>query len=146
MRILIMGLPGSGKTTLAKVLAEWLKYKHINADEIRKQSNDWDFSIEGRIRQARRLRDLSMQYDNSITDFICPLAETRAIFAADYTIWMDTLKEGRFANTNQLFEPPEFYQLRIMTLQYRITDIIKMIAIFKHRPAYYEIGGRRVLI
>ena len=97
--ILIMGLPGSGKTTLANELAPMLNAKRLNADEVRKEANDWDFSEEGRKRQAKRMADfaLKMKEDGSyvVADFICPTPEARNLFPADYIIWVDTIKEGR---------------------------------------------------
>ena len=126
-RILIMGLPGAGKTTLAKAMADKINAMWFNADDVRKQCNDWDFSHQGRIRQSQRMRDLA---DDShakfvICDFVAPLAEMRTVYDADYTIWMDTITEGRFANTNQIFEPPEKYNMRIKDFNYSVDDIIK---------------------
>jgi adenylylsulfate kinase len=126
-RILIMGLPGAGKTTLAQALADKINAMWFNADNVRKQYNDWDFSHEGRIRQSHRMRDLA---DNShakfvICDFVAPLAEMRTVYDADYTIWMDTIIEGRFKDTNLVFEPPEKYDLRIINFDYNIDDITK---------------------
>lgn len=110
MRILVMGLPGSGKSTLAKVLAEKLNAVYLNADDIRKQYNDWDFSEEGRVRQAQRMADLSWvaeDYEkNVVADFVCPTEQTRRRFSADFTIFMDTIQEGRFEDTNKVFERP----------------------------------------
>ena len=91
-----MGLPGSGKTTLANELGPMLKAKRLNADEVRKEANDWDFSEEGRKRQAKRMADLAlnMREDGSyvVADFICPTPEARSLFPADYIVWMDTIK------------------------------------------------------
>ena len=114
-RILILGLPGSGKTTLAKSLVEKINAQHFNADEIRAQFNDWDFSEEGRIRQSRRMRELcdASESEYAIADFVCPLLEMREIFAPEITIWVDTIKEGRFADTNALFNPPKTYDYRV---------------------------------
>lgn len=119
MRILIMGLPGSGKTTLAlNVFAQlspnalWL-----NADEIRKKFNDWDFTKEGRLRQSRRMREIAdvSNKDYIIADFICPLPAMRDIYAADYTVWVDTIYSSIYQDTNQLFEAPEYYNLHVTT-------------------------------
>ena len=109
-KILIMGLPGSGKTTLAKPFAKLIGAVWLNADAIREEYNDWDFSPEGRTRQALRMRHLADGVIKAgrivVADFICPTERSRAEFAADYVIWMDTIKAGRFEDTNQLFEPP----------------------------------------
>ena len=135
MKILIMGLPGSGKTTFAKKLKELLEVKgHMsyerammlpintnpivtwfNADDVRKRFNDWDFSKEGRIRQSIRMADFAISAggDYVICDFVAPLPEMRNNFKADWTIWMDTIDEGRFEDTNQLFVKPDVYDFRI---------------------------------
>ena len=117
--ILIMGLPGAGKTTLANELATLIKSKRLNADEIRKAANDWDFSEEGRTRQAKRMSEvapkLKNEGNNVIADFICPTTEARKLFPADYTIWVDTIKEGRFEDTNQMFVKPEKFNYHVTT-------------------------------
>src|SRR6056300_339968 len=110
MKILICGLPGSGKSTLAEPLAELLGAVWINADQVREKYNDWDFTPEGRIRQAQRMRYLSdgvvMAGKVAVTDFVAPTEKARAEFDADYTVWMDTIAEGRFEDTNKMFEKP----------------------------------------
>ena len=106
MKILVMGLSGSGKTTLADRLNEMLGYTRINADAVRTLCNDWDFSNEGRIRQAKRLKELAEQQENSITDFIAPTAEIRDIFDADIIIWMDTISKSTYEDTDTIFERP----------------------------------------
>ena len=112
-----MGLPGSGKTTLAKNLVPMFNAVWLNADEVRKEADDWDFSTEGRIRQANRMNTLAQEaVDNNrvvVADFICPTESTRQNFKADYTIWMDTITVGRFEDTNTLFEPPSEYDFRV---------------------------------
>ena len=114
-----MGLPGAGKTTLANELAQLIKCKRLNADEIRKAANDWDFSEEGRKRQARRMSDEALKIkkegNNVIADFICPTPEARKLFPADYTIWVDTIKKGRFDDTNAMFVKPENYDVHVTT-------------------------------
>lgn len=109
-RILIMGLPGSGKTTLASNLVQLLKCDWFNADEIRKEYNDWDFSDAGRIRQAERMRELSDKSKSKyvICDFVCPTENLRNIFGANYTVYMNTIEKGRFEDTNKTFVPPKF--------------------------------------
>ena len=114
-----MGLPGSGKTTLANELAPLLNAKRLNADEVRKEANDWDFSEEGRKRQAIRMADfaLKLRKDNNfvIADFICPTPEARSLFPSDYVIWVDTIKEGRFDDTNKMFVKPDKYNIHVTT-------------------------------
>ena len=114
-----MGLPGSGKTTLANELAPLLNAKRLNADEVRKEANDWDFSEEGRTRQAKRMADfaLKLRKDNNdvIADFICPTPEARSLFPSDYVIWVDTIKEGRFDDTNKMFVKPDKYNFHVTT-------------------------------
>ena len=117
MKILIMGLPGSGKTTLAKHLVPMFNAVWINADKVRKESDDWDFSDEGRKRQSLRMWSFAEEAVDAnrvvVADFICPTEETRKQFNADYTVWMDTIKEGRFEDTNKMFEAPTNYDFRV---------------------------------
>ena len=114
-----MGLPGSGKTTLALELAPLINAKRVNADEIRKLYNDWDFSEEARKRQAKRMSDLAdkikKEGKNVIADFICPTNETRSLFNADYIVWVDTIKKGRYQDTNMMFVKPEKFDCHVTT-------------------------------
>ena len=112
-----MGLPGSGKTTLANVLGPMLNAKRLNADDVRKEANDWDFSEEGRKRQAKRMAEHALKLKNDgnyvVADFICPTPEARSLFPADFIIWVDTIKEGRFEDTNQMFTKPEKFNFHV---------------------------------
>ena len=112
-----MGLPGSGKTTLANELAPMINAKRLNADEVRKEADDWDFSEEGRIRQAKRMAAFAMKLKEKksfvLADFICPTPEARSLFPADYVIWVDTIKEGRFEDTNKMFVKPDKYDFHV---------------------------------
>ena len=132
-KILVMGLPGAGKTTFAEKLKAYLEsnseyfspafelttnkpiVKWLNADDVRKKYNDWDFSHEGRVRQSIRMRELADSFMNDfvIADFVAPLAEMRHNFKADWVIWIDTIEKGRFEDTNKMFIPPDVYDFRI---------------------------------
>jgi adenylylsulfate kinase len=112
-----MGLPGSGKTYLTERLVPLLNSAWYNADKVREMANDWDFSNEGRERQSMRMKtfaDFEKKHGRYvICDFVCPTKETRANFDADILIWMDTIEEGRFEDTNKLFERPEKFEFHI---------------------------------
>jgi hypothetical protein len=140
-RILVMGLPGSGKTYFSERLKKYLedhgtimnadpgralmmenyigdyrvKVDWFNADEIRRRFNDWDFSRDGRIRQSLRMFEFAIKCngDYAICDFVAPLVEMRNNFKADWTIWMDTIDAGRYEDTNQAFVAPDVYDFRI---------------------------------
>ena len=117
--ILVMGLPGAGKTTLADEIAPLLNAKRLNADEVRKAADDWDFSAEGRVRQAKRMADFAVKIKNEghyvIADFVAPTPDARKLFPADYIIWVDTIKKGRFEDTNQMFVNPENFDFKVTT-------------------------------
>tara|TARA_Y200000002_G_scaffold211229_1_gene174254 strand:- start:172 stop:582 length:411 start_codon:yes stop_codon:yes gene_type:complete len=110
MKILIMGLPGSGKTYLAERLQPLLNAAWYNADKVREMANDWDFSPEGRVRQSLRMRNLAdfeKKHNRTVLcDFVCPTKETQNIFHPDIIIWMNTIKKGRYEDTNKMFENP----------------------------------------
>jgi adenylylsulfate kinase len=112
-----MGLPGAGKTTLALNLLNYFSpdVLWLNADEIRRKFDDWDFSHAGRIRQSRRMREIAdvSNRDYIIADFVCPLPEMRDIFDPDFLIWIDTITESRFEDTNQTFVAPEKHDVRV---------------------------------
>ena len=111
MKILICGLPGSGKTTLAEPFAKLIGAMHINADAIREEYDDWDFTPEGRMRQAARMKYLADGIVKAgkicVADFVAPTRKAREEFGADYVVWMDTIDKGRFEDTNKMFEPLE---------------------------------------
>ena len=123
-KILIMGLPGSGKTTLASNLVPLLNSKWLNADEVRKEANDWDFSAEGRTRQATRMWNKALEFkkqgNNVVADFVCPTPAARALFPADFIIWMDTIKEGRFDDTNKMFVKPEKFDFKVTSMDAKV--------------------------
>ena len=114
-----MGLPGSGKTTLAEELSPLLNAKRLNADEVRKEANDWDFSEEGRTRQAKRMADFALKLKEDgnfvVADFVCPTPAARALFPADFIVWVDTIKEGRFDDTNKMFVKPDKFDFHVTT-------------------------------
>lgn len=165
-KILIMGLPGSGKTYFAERLKKYLE-KHVvsfssmsmafldnphgsiplsakvdwfNADEVRKKYNDWDFSREGRIRQSLRMAEFALKStgDYVICDFVAPLPEMRHNFKADWTIWMDTIDAGRYEDTNKAFIPPDLYDFRIIeqNAEKWVEFVGEHIILNKRRPTF----------
>lgn len=117
MKILIMGLPGSGKTYLAERLQKHLSCAWYNADKVREMANDWDFSEDGRLRQARRMEVFASFEKNRgrtvICDFVCPTKQTRNIFDPDYIIWMNTIPRSVYEDTNKIFETPGYANVTI---------------------------------
>ena len=117
MKILIFGLPGSGKSTLAQPFANLVDGVWLNADAVRKEYDDWDFTPEGRMRQAQRMKFLADGVVKAgkiaIADFVCPTEAARAEFKPDFTVWMDTIKEGRFEDTNKMFEKPASFDYHV---------------------------------
>ena len=112
-----MGLPGAGKTYLADKLVPKISAVWLNADKVRKEANDWDFSPEGRIRQAKRMAEKAEKFKKEgthvVADFICPTPKARELFNPDFIIWVDTIKKGRFEDTNKIFVKPEKYDVRV---------------------------------
>ena len=132
MKILIMGLPGSGKTYLAGRLAKSLRAVHLNADRVRATINiDLKFSLEDRIEHARRMGWMSQLIKDSsiiaIADFICPTEETRKAFNSDLIIWMNTIEKGRYDDTNRMFVPPTNANLTITSFDYVYEDVAQKI-------------------
>ena len=117
--ILVMGLPGAGKTTLANEMATLINAKRLNADEVRKTADDWDFSKEGRVRQAKRMAEFALKLKAEghyvIADFVAPTPEARSLFPSDFRIWVDTIKKGRFEDTNQMFVNPKNFDFHVTT-------------------------------
>ena len=160
-KILIMGLPGSGKTYFAERLKIYLEFHDernlstiedvpypklnarvdwFNADDIRKKFNDWDFSKEGRIRQSLRMAEFALRSTGEyvICDFVAPLPEMRHNFKADWTIWMDTIDAGRYEDTNKAFVAPEIYDFRIneKNVEKWVPFVGEMIIANKRRPTF----------
>ncbi len=129
MKILVMGLPGSGKTYLSERIAKKLDCAWYNADSVRHMSKDWDFSESGRVRQSQRMRAFA-DFENShnrnvICDFVCPTEETRKEFDADIVVWVNTIGKGRFENTNKIFVPPKEFDF-VIESRYNDSDIKKL--------------------
>ena len=112
-----MGLPGSGKTTLASKLVPLIKAKWLNANKVRKDVNDWDFSEEARTRQAKRMADLAEKHKQEghyvVADFICPTPKARELFNADFIVWVDTIKKGKYDDTNAMFVKPQQFDFHV---------------------------------
>lgn len=135
-KILVMGLPGSGKTTFSQNLRERLLMKnytviHYNADTVREMYEDWDFSLKGRLRQAKRMKHLAdtAMTDFVISDFIAPTEEIRKLFNADYTIWMNTENSSRFEDTDKIFEEPSNpdYVVKVKDVSKTIPPVVNIL-------------------
>jgi hypothetical protein len=150
MIIQIIGLPGSGKTELAKALKEKINAVHFNADEVRAGlNNDLGFTAEDRIEQARRMGEISRLVSKQgfpvIVDFICPTDETRRAFGfADVIVWVDRIEQGRFEDTNKMWEDPEYCDIRIknnMTVDEEVNLIIDACGLFDwSAPTTLQLG------
>lgn len=118
MKILVMGLSGSGKSYISERLRDHLDCVWLNADMLRNMTGDWDFSYEGRIRQAKRMKhysDFELEFNKSIVicDFICALEDMRSILNPEYIIWLDTVKSSKYKDTDEIFEPPSLIDSKI---------------------------------
>lgn len=131
-----MGLPGSGKTTLAKKLKKIINASWVNADIVREKFKDWDFSRTGRIRQAKRMFFLAKKLkkkNNVIVDFVCPTKDSFNHFKADKIIWMDTINKSRFTNINKIFNKPKKYNLRVTSKDSDLWSIAAKDLVFKYK-------------
>jgi adenylylsulfate kinase len=61
---------------------------------------------------AKKLKD---DGNYVVADFSCPTPEASSLFPADYIIWMDTIKEGRFDDTNKMFVKPDKFDFHVTT-------------------------------
>lgn len=142
MKILIMGLPGTGKTSLARALHKALPSVWYNADDVRSQYGDWDFTPEGRLRQAARMRQLAEASESVgngciICDFVAPTQETRDVFGADCLIWVDRVDTSEYADTNVVFQPPTKFDIRIsagQTIEQEVQFVLKSILTMRSDP------------
>lgn len=127
MRVLICGLPGSGKTFFARLLASRINSVWFNADVVREQFNDWNFDTVSRSRQARRMKGLAnvatAEGRVAICDFVAPTDSLRAEFNADFTVFVNTIKSGRFDDTNQVFEIPSNADYVVRSHQFVSNDV-----------------------
>ena len=129
-----MGLPGSGKTTLAKKIVKLLKADWLNADRIRGKYDDWDFSKKGIIRQVTRMKNLAYKsrHKHVVADFVCPIHDQIKIFKPNFIIWMDTIKKSRFKSMNKIFKKPKKFNLRL-------TEKDTKLNILKFKQEFYEV-------
>lgn len=151
MIIQIIGLPGSGKTALAQALKERINAIHLNADEVRSTVNsDLSFTPADRIEQARRMGEMARLIAKQnvapvIVDFICPTEETREAFGdADILVWVDRVKEGRFENTNKIWEEPRIFDIRVLdgfTIEQEVEMVIQAGGLFDwSAPTTLQLG------
>lgn len=132
-RVLVMGLPGSGKTTLTERLLNFLPAAtHLNADKVREEANDWDFSEAGRVRQAQRMKTKADEAGGLVlADFVCPTPETRAAFAPHLVIMMNTIEEGRYEDTNRVFIKPANPDFTVTGFEYGPQEVYEMASIIR---------------
>lgn len=134
IKILIMGLPGSGKTFLAKRFSKVINAEWLNADKIRGINNDWDFTDQGILRQVKRMRKLADRSKKKyiVADFVCPLKIQIKIFRPNLIVWMDTIKKGRYPSMNKIFKAPQKYHLRIKEKDIKINLLKLKDKVFKY--------------
>ena len=151
MIIQIIGLPGSGKTALALALKERINAIHLNADEVRSIVNsDLGFSDRDRVEQARRMGEMARLISKQnvapvVVDFVCPTDETRAAFGKpDLLVWVDRIKEGRFEDTNKMWQEPSKFDIRILdgyTIQQEVDTVIQAGSLFDwSAPTTLQLG------
>lgn len=150
MIVQIIGLPGTGKTALAKELCRRTDAIHLNADDVRADLNkDLGFSVEDRVEQARRLGALSRLISNQgklvVVDFVNPTKETRESFGdADVVVWVDRINEGRFEDTNKLWEDPSLVDLKLpygMTIEEEAIEVLSFAGVHDWtQPTTLQLG------
>lgn len=132
MKILIFGLPGAGKTTLAehlqtKLTEKGLKFVRINGGDVRRKYDDWDFSNEGRFRQADHMNEEADLYEDVILDFVAPFRDIRRIINADYEIWMDVVQQSDHPDTDAAFEMPMIHEIDDVLVAYPTNTVVDAI-------------------
>ena len=141
LRVLVTGRPTSGKTAFSRVLAHAIGCPMIDADEVRGEANDWDFSVAGRERQAQRMRDKADAIGGVVVaSFVCPTERTRAIFDAHFLIFLELHGPSPHADTDALFQPPRFYDVRMW--RFPLPEEIRDLAadVMRGLPQGYVLG------